>query len=186
MLKESEERVILVDENDQEIGTEGKFEAHLNPRRHRAFSIFIFNPQGEILIQRRALCKYHAQGLWANTCCGHPRPQENVSLAAQRRLHEELGFGAPLTFLQTVKYDLKLDERMWEKEFTHVFQGVYEGSFELNPDEIMETRWIDPLKLKTEMESHPQNFAAWFLFYVHNYFEALFLPKIDLEIKKCG
>ena len=181
-IPESAEKVILVDENDQEIGAEGKFEAHLNPRRHRAFSIFIYNSQGHLLIQKRAMCKYHSKGIWANTCCGHPRPQEDVKEAALRRLYEELGFKTPLTFLQTVKYDVTLDNDMREKELTHVFHGVYEKTFTPNPNEIMEIKWIDPHELRTNMEQNPENYAAWFLYYAQNHFEGLFLPKVDLKI----
>lgn len=180
-IPESAEQVILVDDLDQEIGIEGKFEAHLNPRRHRAFSIFIYNPQGQLLIQRRAMCKYHSKGLWANTCCGHPRPQEDVKTAATRRLYEELGFEASLTFLKTVKYDVMLDNNMREKELTHVFHGVYGKTFIPNPDEIMEIRWIDPHELRQDMQTNSENYAAWFLHYVQNHFEELFLPKVDLR-----
>lgn len=175
-LPESAERVILVDDFDREIGFAGKFEAHLNPRRHRAFSIFIFNPKGELLIQQRALCKYHSRGLWANTCCGHPRPEENVKDAAARRLFEELGFSVPLTFLQTVKYDVPLDNNMREKELTHVFRGISEAPLKPHPEEVMETRWVVPDQLYQEMQSHPQNYAAWFLYYQQNYFKDFFLP----------
>ena len=106
------ETVVLVDENDHPIGIQEKLAAHLIPERHRAFSVLIFNLKGETLIQKRALEKYHSPGLWANSCCGHPRPGENVKEGACRRLGEELGFCCPLTPLRTVCYTLKLEKNL--------------------------------------------------------------------------
>jgi isopentenyl-diphosphate delta-isomerase len=108
------ETVILVDKNDHPVGTQEKLAAHLIPQRHRAFSVLIFNEQGETLIQRRAVEKYHSPGLWANSCCGHPRPSEDTEVAAKRRLQEELGFSCDLTFIRTVCYTLKLEKELWE------------------------------------------------------------------------
>src|SRR5690242_5797865 len=121
-----QETLILVDENDVPCGSQEKLAAHLIPQRHRAFSVFIFNDHGETLIQRRALGKYHSPGLWANSCCGHPRPGEDVKEAARRRLNEELGFTCDLTPLTKVCYTLKLEKDLWELEFTHVFKGHYQ------------------------------------------------------------
>lgn len=104
------ETVILVDEQDRPIGTQEKLAAHLIPQRHRAFSIFVFNDKGETLIQRRAMEKYHSPGLWANTCCGHPRAGEDIIAAANRRLFEELGFSCSLTLITHVCYTLKLEK----------------------------------------------------------------------------
>ncbi|OJW48083.1 MAG: isopentenyl-diphosphate delta-isomerase [Alphaproteobacteria bacterium 41-28] len=168
------ETVILVDEKDHPFGTQEKLAAHTIPQRHRAFSVFIFNTQGETLIQRRALGKYHSPGLWANSCCGHPRPGEKVDLAASRRLHEELGFTCPLSPLTTVCYTLKLEKNMWELEYTHVFKGTYEGAIEPNPEEVCEMKWVPPETLRRDVLAHPTHYARWFRLYVLKHFEDIF------------
>ena len=128
------EMLILVDEKDHPLGAQEKLAAHLIPQRHRAFSVFVFNKKGETLIQRRAFEKYHSPGSWANSCCGHPRPGEEVINAASRRLDEELGFSCTLTPVTQVCYTLKLEKDLWELEYTHVFKGTYEGTIHPNPD----------------------------------------------------
>lgn len=168
------ETVILVDDQDSPLGTQEKLAAHILPQRHRAFSIFIFNEKGETLIQRRALGKYHSPGLWANSCCGHPRPGEEAKGAAQRRMEEELGFVCPLTFLTTVCYTLKLEKNLWELEFTHVFKGFYEGAMALNPDEVCEIKWVKPEALRQDVINHPHAYARWFRLYLLKYFERIF------------
>lgn len=168
------ETVILVDENDQPIGFQEKLAAHLTPQRHRAFSVFIFNGKGETLIQRRALGKYHSPGLWANSCCGHPRPGEAVKLAAERRLKEELGFSCPVIPFTTVCYTLKLENDLWELEYTHVCKGFYEGAMDLNSEEISEVKWIAPKDLLAEVLTKPDSFARWFRLYILKYFEIIF------------
>jgi len=168
------ETVILVDEKDQPLGTQEKLAAHFIPQRHRAFSVFVFNTTGETLIQRRAMGKYHSPGLWANSCCGHPRPGEEAGEAAQRRLGEELGFSCLLTPIITVCYTLKLERDLWELEYTHVFRGVYAGPMDLNPEEVMEIKWISPEELRKDVFACPQNYARWFRLYVLKYFHILF------------
>jgi len=142
MLKPTSEVVILVDGQDRVVGVEEKHKAHMNPpQRHRAFSVFAFNEAGETLIQRRAFGKYHSAGLWANTCCGHPRPHEDIQEAARRRTFEELGFTpGPLTPLTKVSYTLHLGQGLWELEFTHVFRCEYQSSFVSIPS------GVDPVK----------------------------------------
>ncbi len=164
------ETVILVDEKDHPRGSQEKLVAHLIPQRHRAFSVFIYNGRGETLIQRRADGKYHSPGLWANSCCGHPRPGEEVREAAQRRLFEELGFTCDLTPVTRVCYTLKLEKDLWELEFTHVFQGVYEGEIHPNPEEVSEIKWVLPhdlIKDKTK-------YARWFKLYILKYYDQIF------------
>src|SRR3990167_9346165 len=117
-----QEMVILVDEKDRPLGIQEKLTAHLLPQRHRAFSVFVFNTKGETLIQKRALGKYHSPGLWANSCCGHPRPHEEAGEGAKRRPGEELGFTCALIPLTIVCYALKLEKDLWELEYTHVFK----------------------------------------------------------------
>jgi isopentenyl-diphosphate delta-isomerase len=172
------ETLILVDQNDQPIGMQEKLAAHLIPQRHRAFSVFIFNDKGETLIQRRALGKYHSPGLWANSCCGHPRPGEDVIVAAQRRLGEELGFSCPLMPLTKVCYTLKLEKDLWELEYTHVFKGKYEGKMGLNPEEVSKVRWISPEVLSQDIIAHPQNYARWFRLYILKHFREIFNPSL--------
>lgn len=136
------ERVILVDEADNEIGAAEKIAAHRDNRLHRAFSVFIRRGD-EMLLQRRALGKYHSGGLWANACCGHPRPGEALRLAAMRRLGEEMGFSCPLIWRASTRYQCALDGGMSENELVHLFFGDYDGPVEPDPAEVMEWRWWD-------------------------------------------
>lgn len=168
------ETVILVDENDRPLGTQEKLAAHLIPQRHRAFSILIFNDKGETLIQRRAMNKYHSPGLWANSCCGHPRPGEEVKDAANRRLQEELGFCSSLTSFTSICYTLKLERDLWELEYTHLFKGIYEGIIDFNPQEICEVQWISPTQLRYDVSVSPQKYARWFRLYILKYFDFIF------------
>ena len=175
------ETVILVDENDHPIGTQEKLVAHTIPQRHRAFSVFIFNDKGETLIQRRALGKYHSPGLWANSCCGHPRPREEVDKAAGRRLQEELGFTCPLTPITTVCYTLKLEKNLWELEYTHVFKGMYENTFHPDPEEVCEIKWVPPHVLRQDVLTHPTHYARWFRLYILKHFESIFGESLPLK-----
>lgn len=158
------ERVILVDENDQEIGTAEKLAAHQNGGQlHRAFSIFICNAAGELLLQRRPQSKYHFGGLWSNTCCGHPRPGETVATAAERRLAEEFGFTCPLTVQTTMTYaahDAASD--LTEREFLHILTGKFDGAPQPNPSEIEAFRWLPHDALATELTTNQQAFTPWF------------------------
>jgi len=168
------EMLVLVDEKDRPIGTQEKLAAHLIPQRHRAFSVFIFNSNGETLIQRRALGKYHSPGLWANSCCGHPRPGEEVVDAASRRLGEELGFSCPLDPLTKVCYTLKLEKNLWELEYTHVFKGTYEGVINPNSEEVCELKWVSPKHLHNDIQKYPENYARWFRLYILKHFDIIF------------
>lgn len=176
------ETVILVDEKDHPIGTQEKLAAHRVPQRHRAFSVFIFNQKGETLIQRRAAKKYHSPGLWSNSCCGHPRPGEEVESAARRRLHEELRFTCPLTPLTIVSYTLKLEKNLWELEYTHVFKGIYDSSHTPNPEEVCELKWIAPLALKQDVLDHSTHYTRWFRLYILKHFEDIF-EDIDQKVR---
>jgi isopentenyl-diphosphate delta-isomerase len=160
------ERVVLVDPEDRETGTAGKMEAHRAGALHRAFSVIIWNLQGEVLLQRRALGKYHSGGLWTNACCGHPRPGEPVEKAAARRLAEEMGFACPLEEFGTITYRADLDQGLIEHEFVHVFRGTYEGAMNLNPEEVSEIRWITPEGLLRALQETPESFTAWFVKYM--------------------
>src|SRR5689334_14921661 len=119
------EYVILVDASDNELGTMDKMEAHRKGVLHRAFSILLFNSKGEILLQKRSSLKYHSAGLWTNTCCSHPKPNEPMTTAAQRRLSEEMGINASLEFLYKFQYQVQLDNGLIEHELDHVYIGLF-------------------------------------------------------------
>jgi len=156
------EKVILVDENDKKIGLEEKIKAHLLGKKHRAFSVFVFNDKGELLIQKRAKEKYHSGGLWANTCCSHPRPGEKLENAVKRRLKEELGIS-----LKKIKKIGRIDYQgrvggLIENELDHVFVAQWNGKPKMNKKEVAETRWIKLEDLKKEIKKNPKKFTVWF------------------------
>lgn len=154
--------VILVDENDNQIGTERKLAAHQDGGKlHRAFSIFIFNSKGETLLQQRAHTKYHAPLMWANACCSHPFPGETTLDAAHRRLGEELGFDCPLQEKFSFIYREPVGNDLTEYEFDHVFFGVYEGEMDLNRDEVETVKWISTGELKGNIKSNDRDYAPW-------------------------
>jgi isopentenyl-diphosphate Delta-isomerase len=158
----NEERVVLVDTADNEVGTAPKLQAHRTGDLHRAISVFVFDSGGRMLLQRRADGKYHSGGLWSNTCCSHPRPGEPVATAARRRLHEEMGLDCELEPAFTFVYRADLDGGLTEHELDHVFVGTTDDSPEPDPDEVGGWRWIEPGEITREMESDPERFTAWF------------------------
>ena len=160
----AEEQVILVDADDREIGVLGKLAAHENGGvRHRAFSVFIVDPRGRWLLQRRAAGKYHFPGLWTNACCSHPRPGEATADAAHRRLREELGFDCPLTERFQFEYRAtSAAEGLTEHELDHVFTGTWAGPVAPDPEEVETTRWVEPKALDAEVRARPETFTPWF------------------------
>jgi isopentenyl-diphosphate delta-isomerase len=154
--------VILVDENDKEIGTEEKMKAHEEGVLHRAFSVFVFNSKGGMLLQQRARSKYHSGGLWTNTCCSHPRPGETVEHAAHRRLKEEMGFDCNLKEIAHFIYKAQLDHDLTEHEFDHVFVGRYDEDVNSNQDEVEDVSWVRPDDLKKDIDIHPERYTEWF------------------------
>ena len=157
------EHVILVDKDDNEIGTMEKIEAHKNGGKlHRAFSIFIFNSEGKMLLQKRALSKYHFGGLWSNTCCSHPRKGETTEEAAHRRLVEECGFDAYLREVTSFVYQADSGGELSEHELDHVFVGRYDGEVRPNPEEIAEVKWMTIEELREDVKNNPQNYTPWF------------------------
>lgn len=156
------DEVILVDERDTPLGRMEKMEAHRRALLHRAFSVFVFNSGGEMLLQRRALGKYHSAGLWTNACCSHPRPGEDTARAAERRLYEELGFTMPLEKAFEFTYRSEFDNGLTEHEFDHVFIGVYDGDVHPNRAEVSEHGWLRPEDIRTRLERDPQQFTSWF------------------------
>lgn len=156
-----EERVILVDERDHELGSEGKLAAHRSGALHRAFSIFVRDRTGRILLQRRAVGKYHSGGLWSNTCCGHPRPGEPLIDAARRRLREEMGFDCRLDDVHQFIYRAELDNGLIEHELDHVLVGTFEGTPSPDAAEVAEWRWIEPEVLVADYAQAPERYTAW-------------------------
>ncbi len=164
MEKNASDKLIWVDLFDREIGFGGKMETHKNNQLHRAFSVYIIH-DGRMLIQQRAMGKYHSAGLWANACCSHPRHGETLDEAVQKRMEEELGIShgscVPeelFAFHYFAQYD-----GLSEYEIDHVFLADYADEIIADPDEIMNTRWIELEELQKEMEQNPQHFSAWFL-----------------------
>lgn len=158
-----EEKILLVDEHDDPIGYEEKMKTHLEGHLHRAFSIFIFNDKNEMLIQRRALDKYHCGGLWTNTCCSHQRENEILLDAIHRRLKEEMGFDTTLFEIFTFHYNVSFENGLIENEIDHVFIGNYKGKIKINPKEACDYKWIKIEQLKDWIKQTPENFTPWFL-----------------------
>ena len=157
-----EEEVILVNEKDEEVGRMEKFEAHRKALLHRAFSVFIFNRKGEMLLQKRVDSKYHSGGLWSNACCSHPNPGEEIMDAALRRLKEELGFQVPLKKIFEFTYKAEFENGLSEHEFDHVFASEYNGLISANPEEISDYCYKDIFEIKESLNSHPQKYTVWF------------------------
>jgi len=157
----AEEKVILVDENDRQIGLMDKLEAHEKAVLHRAFSIFIFNDQGEFLIQQRALTKYHSGGEWANTCCSHQRDGETTLEAAHRRLMEEMGFDVDLNEVFSFTYKKEFGNGLTEHEFDHVLFGEFNGDPIPNPIEVADWKYITLEELNAAILSNPEEYTIW-------------------------
>ncbi|HLV23435.1 MAG TPA: isopentenyl-diphosphate Delta-isomerase [Moheibacter sp.] len=156
------EFVVLVNEKDEELGLMEKQQAHVAGLLHRAFSVFVFNSKGELLLQQRAEEKYHSPLLWTNTCCSHPREGETYEQAAHRRLVEEMGFDCELEEKFHFIYKAKLGEKLFEHELDHVFTGFYEGEIKINRDEVKDYKWISMDELISDMNSNPEKYTIWF------------------------
>ena len=156
------EEVVLVNVNDQPIGYMEKQEAHLKGLLHRAFSVFIFNNNNELLLQKRAVSKYHSGGLWTNTCCSHPRKNEIVLSAAKRRLFEEMGIKCDLKFKFSFIYKAKLDNNLFEHEFDHVFFGYTNTKPDINTEEVDSYCYKSIEKIQKEIINQPGQYTEWF------------------------
>lgn len=165
-----EEKVILVNERDEQIGLMPKMEAHEKALLHRAFSVFVFNDNNELMIQQRAFGKYHSPGLWTNTCCSHQREGESNVEAGKRRLWEEMGFSTELKDTVSFIYKAPFDNGLTEHEFDHILVGYYEGEPNLNPDEVNDWKWMALEDLKVDMEQQPQLYTEWFKIIFENYY----------------
>jgi isopentenyl-diphosphate delta-isomerase len=158
----ADEYVILVDEQDNDIGVMEKIRAHREGRLHRAFSVFIFNTRNELLLQQRALSKYHSGGLWTNTCCSHPRPNETVKDAAHRRLFEEMGISCELSIKTSFIYQTPFENGLTEHELDYVLTGTIRTEPNINPEEVHAYRWSAMDEVKRDVALHPEAYTSWF------------------------
>jgi isopentenyl-diphosphate Delta-isomerase len=154
--------VIIVNEKDQPQGVMEKMAAHQSGTLHRAFSVFIFNKEGKLLLQQRAAGKYHGGLLWSNTCCSHPFPGEETHDAALRRLQEELGIVTPVEKIFDFIYEAKVENDLIEHEFDHVFAGEYEGEINPDPAEVADYRFSDMIDVREELNTNRSLYTAWF------------------------
>lgn len=154
--------IILVDSNDNPIGKASKMEAHRSPLLHRAFSIFLYHGH-KLLIQQRAFDKYHSGGLWANTCCSHPGDNLGITFDAEERLFEETGIRCKVKEIFCFEYEHKFDDNLYEHEYDHVMIGEYNGEFEINPDEVVDMRWVTFSEIEKELKEQPEIYAPWFI-----------------------
>jgi len=157
-----QEDVILVDEFDTAIGTMEKMEAHEKGLLHRAFSVFIFNDNKQLLLQQRALHKYHSAGLWTNTCCSHPRPNESTLVAANRRLKEEMGMNCQLSHKSQFIYKTNFENGLTEHEFDHVFFGTSNENPLINKEEVENYVWMNINEIISDIKKHPEKYTSWF------------------------
>jgi len=155
------ENVILVDVNDNELGIMEKMKAHEEGLLHRAFSVFVFNSKGEILLQQRNKNKYHSGGLWSNTCCSHPRPGESIKDAAHRRLREEMGMEADLLHAFSFVYKSDLDNELTEHELDHVFLGETNSLPNMNEEEVEDYRYVTIEYLQQDIKKNPNHYTEW-------------------------
>ncbi|MGY5353728.1 isopentenyl-diphosphate Delta-isomerase [Wenyingzhuangia sp. IMCC45467] len=165
------DQVILVNEQDEQIGIMEKIEAHEKALLHRAFSVFVFNDAGELMLQQRAADKYHSPLLWTNTCCSHQKVGETNVQAGKRRLQEEMGFSTELKDVCSFIYKAPFDNGLTEHEFDHVLTGVYNGEPNLNPDEAEAYKWMTLEDVKADMEKQPEIYTAWFLIIFEKFYE---------------
>lgn len=165
------EQLILVNENDEEIGSGEKLQIHREGKLHRAFSIFVFDSASRLLLQKRATAKYHSGGLWSNTCCGHPRPGETTEAAAHRRLREEMNFDCALRLCSSFIYRAELDNELTEWEYDHILVGRYSGAPHPNESEVEDWQWLSVDELRASIDEKPDDFTYWL---------KVVLSKIDL------
>ena len=171
------EKVVLVDRNDNPMGLMSKLEAHEKGGLHRAFSVFILNKKGQLMLQRRALDKYHSPGLWTNTCCSHPRESEGNIEAGVRRLKEEMGFTTPLKSMFSFIYKSKFDNGLTEHEFDHVLLGYYDKQPLINTIEVSEWKWMSLDKIILEIKNKPEDFTVWFKIIFERFYNHLYKIK---------
>lgn len=157
----AKKEIILVDEKDREVGVGEKLKIHQEGKLHRAFSIFIFNSKGQMLLQRRAKTKYHSPSLWSNACCSHPKPNKKLLDEAKRRLKEEMGFVCDLKKSFSFVYKAKVEDLI-EYEFDHVFLGKFDGNPKPDKAEVEDWKWVVSKEVKKDVEKNPENYTPWF------------------------
>lgn len=162
------EDIILVDENDNQIGVGEKLTVHQQGILHRAFSVLIFDQNNRLLLQKRAATKYHSPNLWSNACCSHPRPGEKTLNAAHRRLKEEFGFDCELKEAGQLTYRAQLGNDLIEHEYLHIFRGAWSGEPKPNANEIGEYKWVAYDQLLDDIQHHPENYTEWFRLIIQN------------------
>ncbi|MDG2492359.1 MAG: isopentenyl-diphosphate Delta-isomerase [Flavobacteriaceae bacterium] len=168
-----EEKVILVNSNDEPIGLMPKMEAHEKAVLHRAFSVFVVNDKNELMLQQRALEKYHSPGLWTNTCCSHQRDGEGNVEAGLRRLDEEMGFTTPLEYLFNFIYKAPFDNGLTEHELDHVMLGRYEGDPVINPEEVASWKWMNIEEINSDLKNNPDSYTVWFAIIFERFYNHL-------------
>ena len=168
-----EEQVILVDTNDQPLGLMPKMEAHEKGVLHRAFSVFVLNDKGELMLQQRALHKYHSPGLWTNTCCSHQRDGETNIAAGKRRLHEEMGFVTELREVTSFIYKAPFDNGLTEHELDHIMIGNFNNTPNINPEEVASWKWMPVEAVRDDIQKHPENYTVWFIIIFEQFYEQI-------------
>ena len=174
-MNDNAEHVILVDAQDRDVGRAPKLAAHRQGLLHRAVSVSIVDPQGRLLLQRRARSKYHSGGLWTNACCTHPRPGETTDQAAERRVAEELGVVCPLHWVLRTQYRARVGGELVENEIVHLYHGLYFGEVRPDPGEVEAFVWTARETLLLDVERRPEEYTYWFKHYVSSFADRLFL-----------
>ena len=172
-----EEQVILVDENDNQIGLMPKMEAHQKAVLHRAFSVFIFNSDNELMLQQRALHKYHSPGLWTNTCCSHQRDGESNLQAGKRRLQEEMGFVTDLKETTSFIYKAPFDNGLTEHELDHIMLGDYNEKPIINKEEVEDWKWMPLEDVKVDISNKPELYTEWFKIIFEKFYQYINITK---------
>jgi len=172
-----EEQLILVNENDEQTGVMSKLEAHEKGVLHRAFSVFVFNENNELMLQQRTLEKYHSPGLWTNTCCSHQRVGESNIEAGKRRLYEEMGFVTDLKETTSFIYKAPFDNGLTEHEYDHVMLGYYNGDPNINVDEVADWKWMAIEEVKNDILAHPKLYTEWFKIIFDKFYEHINIAK---------
>jgi isopentenyl-diphosphate delta-isomerase len=156
------EEVVLVDVDDNPIGLMEKMQAHREAKLHRAFSVFLFNDNNELLLQQRSAEKYHCANLWTNTCCSHPRDGEELDAAVARRLDEELGLAAVVDWKYSFIYKADVGAGLFEHELDHVFFGKFNGVPQPNSKEVADWKFVNLESLRLNLAKHSELYTPWF------------------------